>query len=205
MDVLVALSSPLGVTGVGVGVGVRTVIVMLSSSLPVMLPAPQLHSAAAALAPVHCQRSLRRRLHEPRARALAASPQDRSRVRGEAKPRRQPRRLPLSRHRRRPAHVDRRRRGGQPAARRWRRRRCGDGRPGGVTGSLQGPRYPPSCCRGEQPAGRRVRPPGCHRRPGIPRLPRNRGRYRRASLPPHSGRMFPVGGSPGTISDSWRR
>ena len=39
MDVLVALSSPLGVTGVGVGVGVRTVIVMLSSSLPVMLPA----------------------------------------------------------------------------------------------------------------------------------------------------------------------
>ena len=39
MDVLVALSSPLGVTvGVGVG-GVLTVIVMLSSSLPVMLPA----------------------------------------------------------------------------------------------------------------------------------------------------------------------
>ena len=38
MDVLVALSSPLGVTGGGVG-GVLTVIVMLSSSLPVMLPA----------------------------------------------------------------------------------------------------------------------------------------------------------------------
>ena len=48
---------------------------------------PQLHSAAAALAAVHRQRSLRRRLHEPRARALAASPQYRSGVGGEAEPR----------------------------------------------------------------------------------------------------------------------
>ena len=62
-----------------------------------------------------------------------------------------------------------------------------------------------SCCRGERLAGRRDRPPGSHRRPGIPRLPRNRGRCRRASLPAHSGRTFPVGGSPGTISDSWWR
>ena len=62
-----------------------------------------------------------------------------------------------------------------------------------------------SCCRGGRLAGRRDRPPGSDLRPGIPRLPRNRGRHRRASLPPHNGRTFPVGGSPGTISDSWWR
>ena len=62
-----------------------------------------------------------------------------------------------------------------------------------------------SCCQGERLAGRRDRPPGCHRRPGIPRLPRNRGRCRRASFPAHNGRTFPVGGSPGMISDSRRR
>ena len=196
MDVLVALSSPLGVTvGVGVG-GVRTVIVMLSSSLPVMLPARsstvplppwQPYTVSVASDGGSTNRVPEHRLLLPR-----------TAVESVAKPSQgaMPRRLPLSRHRRRPANVNRRLTSGQPAARRWRRRRCGDGRPGGVTGSLQGPRYPPSCCRGEQPAGRRGRPPGCHRSSGIPRLPRNRGRYCRASFPAHSVRTFPVGGSP---------
>ena len=51
---------------------------------------PQLHSAAAALAAVNGQPRFRRRLHEPRARALAASPQYRSGVHADCLTRRSP-------------------------------------------------------------------------------------------------------------------
>ena len=172
---------------------------------------PQLHSAAAALAAVHRQRRLRRRLHEPRAGAPAASPQYRSGVHADWRSRASGRHAPAAPTRpspsstRRPtsivvAEASSASRATMASASVWR----WDG-PGGVTGSLQGPRYPPSCCRGGQLAERPCRPPGSDRRSGIPRLPRNRGRCCRASFPPHSGRTFPVGGSPGTISDSRRR
>ena len=159
---------------------------------------PQLHSAAAALAAVNGQPRFRRRLHEPRAGAPAASPQYRSRVGGEAEPGCNARRLPLSRHRRRPAHVDRRHGGSQPAARRWR------GRPG-VSGRGSGrPRVGGGGPRRPRVSGRGSRRPGVSgggpRRPGVsgggPRRPgvsgrgpwRPSGRRRRVGTLPGEGR-----------------